>query len=85
MRVVSIRINCGGTRWLTRNNCRNGRRVGIALTSSCGRLTVATFLALLLKMKVANVEQRLYEWCLEVDDKAGTQRQSVDVISTKRL
>jgi hypothetical protein len=34
---------------------------GIALTCSCGRLTVATFLALLLRQKVATVEQRLYE------------------------
>src|SRR5687768_10565479 len=33
---------------------------GIALTRSCGRLTVATFLALLLGQKVATVEQRLY-------------------------
>ncbi len=34
---------------------------GIAMTRSCGRLTVATFLALLLGQKVATVEQRLYE------------------------
>jgi hypothetical protein len=54
---------------------------GIALTGSCGQLAVATFLALLLKVKVANVEQRLYEWCLEADNKAGTQRQSVDVVA----
>lgn len=54
---------------------------GIAFTSSCGRLTVATFLALLLQLKVDNVEQRLYEWCLEAKDKAGTQRQSVDVVA----
>jgi hypothetical protein len=32
---------------------------GIAMTRSCGRLTVATFLALLLGQKVATVEQRL--------------------------
>jgi hypothetical protein len=31
---------------------------GIAMTRSCGRLTVATFLALLLGQKVATVEQR---------------------------
>ncbi len=55
--------------------------IAVALTGSCGRLTVATFLALRLKVKVANVEQRLYAWCLETDDKAGTQRQSVDVIA----
>jgi hypothetical protein len=38
---------------------------GIALTRSCGRLTVATFLALLMGQKVATVEQRLYEWCCD--------------------
>ncbi len=52
---------------------------GIAHTRSCGRLTVATFLALLLHAKVANLEQRLYEWCLDASAKAGTQRQSLDV------
>ena len=31
---------------------------GIAMTRSCGRLTVATFLALLLGQKVATLEQR---------------------------
>jgi hypothetical protein len=34
---------------------------GIALTRSCGRSIVATFLALLLNQKVATLEQRLYE------------------------
>lgn len=52
---------------------------GIAVTRSCGRLTVATFLALLLGRKVATVEQRLYEWCIEAPRKAGTQRQSLAV------
>lgn len=52
---------------------------GIALTRCCGRLTVATFLALLLDQKVANVEQRLYEWCLDAGDKAGAQRPALDV------
>lgn len=52
---------------------------GIAVTRSCGRLTVATFLALLLSRKVATVEQRLYEWCIEAPRKAGTQRQTLDV------
>ena len=46
---------------------------GIALTRSCGRLTVATFLALLLGQKVATVEQRLYEWCCAAPHKAGRQ------------
>jgi hypothetical protein len=52
---------------------------GIALTRSCGRLTVATFLALLLRQKVATVEQRLYEWCCPAACKAGAKRQTVDV------
>jgi DDE family transposase len=52
---------------------------GIACTRSCGRLTVATFLGLLLHTKVANLEQRLYEWCLDAPDKAGTKRTSLDV------
>ena len=50
---------------------------GIAMTGACGRYTVATFLALLCRLKVANVEQRLYEWCLDAQDKAGRQRQEV--------
>ena len=52
---------------------------GIALTRCCGRGTVATFLALLLGQKVANIEQRLYEWCLDAPDKAGAKRQALDV------
>jgi hypothetical protein len=51
----------------------------MALTRSCGRLTVATFLALLLGQKVATVEQRLYEWCCDTPHKAGGQRQTLDV------
>src|SRR4029434_4538216 len=52
---------------------------GIALTRSCGRLTVATFLAWLLGQQVDTVEQRLYEWCCPAAHKAGAKRQSVDV------
>src|SRR5690349_13500431 len=52
---------------------------GIACTKCCGRLTVATFLALLLRQKVANIEQRLYEWCLDAKDKAGSKRTDLDV------
>ena len=52
---------------------------GIAMTRCCGRGTVATFLALLLEQKVATVEQRLYEWCLDAPDKAGTKRTHLDV------
>lgn len=52
---------------------------GIACTRCSGRGTVATFLALLLHQKVANVEQRLYEWCLEAHDKAGRKRTALEV------
>jgi hypothetical protein len=51
----------------------------MALTRSCGRLTVAPFLALLMRQKVATVEQRLYEWCCPAAHKAGDKRQTVDV------
>ncbi len=54
---------------------------GIAMTRCCGRGTVATFLALLLEQKVAAVEQRLYEWCLDAPDKAGSQRTQLEVTS----
>jgi hypothetical protein len=36
-------------------------RSGMAFTRLCGRLMVATFLARLLRQKVATIEQRLYE------------------------
>jgi len=52
---------------------------GIATTRSCGRSTVATFLALLLQQPLANLEQRLYEWCLDATDKAGTKRTELDL------
>lgn len=52
---------------------------GVACTRSSGRLTVATFLALLLGATVAAVEQRLYDWCLDASDKAGGKRTEVDV------
>ena len=52
---------------------------GIACTRSCGRSTVATFLALLLHQKVANIEQRLYEWCLDAPDKAGPKRSALEI------
>src|SRR6266542_2739777 len=54
---------------------------GIACTRSCGRGTVATFLALLIGQKVANIEQRLYEWCLDASDKAGAKRTELEVTS----
>lgn len=52
---------------------------GIACTRSSGRGTVALFLALLLGHKLANLEQRLYEWCVDAPTKAGAQRTSLDV------
>jgi hypothetical protein len=52
---------------------------GIALTRSCGRLTVATFLALLLGRKVATIAQRFYAWCCEASQQAGTKRQALEV------
>ncbi len=52
---------------------------GIAFTRSCGRRTVATFLALLQARTVDSVEQRLYEWCLDAPAKAGAKRQALDV------
>ena len=52
---------------------------GIACTRTCGRLTGATFLALLTEDKVANLEQRLYEGCREACDKAGAKRAALRV------
>jgi Transposase DDE domain len=52
---------------------------GIALTRSCGRTTVATFLALLVTCKVGNMDHRLREWCYEADAKAGSKRQALEV------
>ncbi len=56
---------------------------GIALTRSCGRTTLATFLALLLHGKVGSMEHRLREWCYEAEAKAGSKRgakrQALDV------
>jgi hypothetical protein len=52
---------------------------GIALTRSCGRRTVAVFLALLLEQKTGTVEQRLREWCYDAKDKQGKKRRDLDV------
>jgi hypothetical protein len=52
---------------------------GIALTRSCGRTTVATFLALLVTCKVGSMDHRLREWCYEAKAKAGTKRQALEV------
>jgi hypothetical protein len=54
---------------------------GIAMTGSCGRVTVATFLGLLCGQKVNTVEQRLYAWCLDAKDKAGEHRRELPLSS----
>jgi len=52
---------------------------GIAVTRTCGRRTVAQFLALLLGQKDTTVEQRLREWCYAAKNKRGQKRQELDV------
>ena len=52
---------------------------GIAQTRSCGRRSIATWFALMLGAKVATIEQRLYEWCIDAAYKAGDQRRTLDV------
>jgi hypothetical protein len=52
---------------------------GIACTHTCGRATVATFLALLLGRKADTVEHQLREWCYEAPAKRGSKRQELDV------
>jgi hypothetical protein len=52
---------------------------GMALTRSCGRLTVATFLALRMGQKGATVAQWLYAWCGDTFPKAGAKRRTLDV------
>jgi hypothetical protein len=47
---------------------------GIVMTRSCGRTTVAAFLALLLGRKAATVAQQLQEWLLPAQAKAGAKR-----------
>jgi hypothetical protein len=52
---------------------------GIAITRSCGRDTVATFLGMLLEQKANSVEQRLREWCYDSQHKRGAQRRELEV------
>lgn len=52
---------------------------GIACTRSSGRQTVATFLAMLTQKRTDALEQRLYEWCLDSQDKHGQKRSAVCV------
>ena len=54
---------------------------GIACTHSSGRQTVATFLAMVLHKRVDALEQQLYEWCLDQEDKHGEKRSEVCVES----
>jgi hypothetical protein len=54
-------------------------RYGMARTRSCGRLTVAPLLALLMRQTGATVEQRLDAWWCPAAHKAGDTRQTVDV------
>jgi hypothetical protein len=49
---------------------------GIVMTRSCGRTTVAAFLALLLGRNAASLSQQLQEWLLPADKKAGAKRGS---------
>jgi hypothetical protein len=51
---------------------------GMALPRSCGRLTVATLLALWRRQKVDAVEHRLYAWWCAAPHKAGGKRQTLE-------
>ena len=50
----------------------------IAMTRSCSRLTVATFLAMPVGQQGATLAQRFYAWCCEASHKAGTTRQALE-------
>lgn len=52
---------------------------GIVMVGSCGTTTVATFLAILLGEKTGTMRQRLREWYWGAPDKAGAQREELDV------
>ncbi|HSJ54161.1 MAG TPA: transposase [Anaerolineae bacterium] len=54
---------------------------GIALIKSCGRRSVAVFLAMLLGKNEDAIEQRLQEWCCDAQDKSGKKRRTLDVTS----
>jgi len=55
---------------------------GIAITRTCGRRTVAAFLAMLLGSKEDAIEQRLQEWCCDAKDKSGKKRRELDVTAS---
>ncbi len=52
---------------------------GMVMTKTCGQTQIATFLGLMLGMKVGTVRQRLREWTYEADAKRGHHRQAVAV------
>lgn len=54
---------------------------GIALTRSCGRNMVATFLAMSLEQNADSVARRLREWCYDAPHKQGDQRRDLEVSS----
>jgi hypothetical protein len=51
----------------------------VALLNKCGLSVVAAFLGLLLAKEEQTVRQQLREWLWDAPDKAGKQRQEVDV------
>lgn len=52
---------------------------GMAMTCHSGQSIVSTFLALLLRLPLGNMKQRLREWNYEAQDKRGKKRQAVQV------
>lgn len=50
----------------------------IMVLQSCSRTAAAHFLGLFLGEKVGNMEQRLYEWYVEKETKAGQKRQEIE-------
>ncbi len=53
--------------------------LGVALAHRCGQSCVVAVLAPLLGPSENTVRQRLREWCYAAPDKAGAQRQEIDV------
>jgi hypothetical protein len=54
---------------------------GMAMTQRCGQTIVLVFLALLLKLKPANLRQRLKEFTYEAEVKRGAKRRELEVES----
>ena len=52
---------------------------GMAMTQRCGQTIVLAFLTLLLKLKAANIRQRLKEFIYEAEAKRGKQRRELHV------